>query len=60
MGFTKGRGRELAIFNLVETILHRQFENRDGPAKHQRTCMLVWHGQDSSRDSQPCMKWGSV
>ena len=41
MGFTKGRGRELAIFNLVETILHRQFENRDGPAKHQRTYMLV-------------------
>ena len=35
MGFTKGRGRELAIFNLVETILHRQFENRDEPAKHQ-------------------------
>ena len=39
MGFTKGR--ELAIFILVETILHRQFENRDGPAKHQRTYMLV-------------------
>ena len=33
MGFTKGRGRELAIFNLVETVLYRPFANRNGPAK---------------------------
>ena len=41
MGFTKGKGRELAIFNLMETVLYRQFANRQGPAKHQRTFMLV-------------------
>ena len=28
MGFAKGRGRELAIFNLVETILHRDIKQR--------------------------------
>ena len=42
MGFTKG-----TIFNLVETVLFRQFETRHREPRHRRTYMLITDEADA-------------